>query len=79
MARHKNMVWSVGENVSVAEATLTVLMDIRDELQSVRNHLGNISATMSCRNFQRIPAKIDRIGRNTEARKGAKTQRKAGS
>lgn len=60
--RKKNVEWTPGaedgsmptwERVQVA-----LLMDIRDELQRLNNIL-------ECPNFQRIPAKLDRIGRNT--------------
>lgn len=60
--RKKNSIWYVadesGKTLTWDEAQLAVLMDIRDELQAMNR-------VLRCPNFQHIPAKLDRIGRNT--------------
>jgi hypothetical protein len=71
MARHKDMDWNLPEGTPNSRGGHThswesiqaaILMDIRDELKQ-------LNRTFSCTNFQRIPAKLDRIGRNTEKRR----------
>jgi ABC-type transporter Mla MlaB component len=66
MARRKNVDWSIpdlGQTVTVDEAQLAVLMDIRDELQ-------RLNALLHCQNFQAIPSHLRSIARNTtKARK----------
>jgi hypothetical protein len=74
MARHKNCDWNLPEGTpnprtgghthAWESITAALLMDIRDELKQ-------LNQTFSCTNFQRIPAKLDRIGRNTEKRRKA--------
>lgn len=49
---------------------LALLMDIRDELRAIRSSL----SVLRCRNFLRVPAKLDRIGRNTERKQRAKAK-----
>jgi hypothetical protein len=63
MARHKNVQWSL--HASNADGTtgwetikVSVLMDIRDELQQLNTLLG-------CRNFTSIPRTLRAIARNT--------------
>lgn len=53
--RHKNENWAVNGS-SVADAQLCVLMDIRDELQTLNDIL-------RCPNFQDIPRKLDHLSR----------------
>lgn len=60
MARHKNTDWNLPgpqlENWS--QASVAVLMDIRDELQALNRIIG-------CPNFIRIPQILDQISKNT--------------
>lgn len=46
-------------------AFLATLMDIRDELKE-------LNAVFRCKNFQRIPAKLDAIRRNTARKRQSK-------
>lgn len=49
MARHKNTNWKLPDNENTWESSkLAVLMDIRDELQTLNGLLG-------CPNFKEIP------------------------
>lgn len=57
------------------QAALSALMDIRDELKAARDKLRRLNALLHCGNFQRIPAKLDRIGRNTEKKKRSRVSR----
>jgi hypothetical protein len=54
--RHKNVKWSVGEQPNMDGAQLTVLMDIRDELQTLNRILG-------CFRVRRMSDDINRIDR----------------
>lgn len=70
--RHKNVDWRIPNNsdgtVAHRDAELAVLMDIRDELQT-------LNGTLRCPNFLAIPAKLDAIRRNTakpRPRKGSR-------
>lgn len=65
MPRRANENWNLPEQITWEHVAIAVLMDIRDELRLIRQ-------TLHCRNFQRIPAKLDRIGRNTERRRRPK-------
>lgn len=56
--RHKNKVWGLTETPDVGLAQLGLLMDIRDELQ-------RLNSLLHCPNFTSIPAKLDRIVKNT--------------
>ena len=62
MARHRNIDWGVSKDAlrtpSYEDVKVSVLMDIRDELQ----HLNRI---LDCENFQAIPRKLEAIRRNT--------------
>lgn len=64
--RHKNGKWVIHNNgdgtVPTADAHLAVLMDIRDELQSM-------NAVLHCSNFLAIPRKLEAIRLNTKKRK----------
>ena len=67
MPKHRNVDWALAETDEGAlqnwdMVSIAVLMDIRKELQ----HLNSI---FDCTNFLSIPAKLDRIGRNTTAAK----------
>lgn len=66
MARHKNAEWVLAEDINsegklsgLARRQVAVLMDIRDELQTLNTLLG-------CRNFTGIPATLRAIQRNTK-------------
>lgn len=60
--RRKDVNWEPaeanGDMPNWERVSIAVLMDIRDELKK-------LNALLHCQNFQRIPAKLDRIGRNT--------------
>jgi len=60
MARHKNANWNLAEPkvTSWEEASVAVLMDIRDELQ-------RLNALLYCGNFTAIPSTLRAIRRNT--------------
>lgn len=69
MARFKNANWGVREaegNKNSAfdchEASLAVLMDIRDEMQ-------RMNALLHCKNFLDIPLRLRMIQKNTQKRK----------
>lgn len=70
--RHKNGQWNLPTNDNGAIASwdyvkIAVLMDIRDELQTLNRLLG-------CSNFIRIPTVLDAISKNTKPkRKAAKS------
>ena len=68
MARHANVKWNLPEGVRQPDGSTThkweaihsaLLMDLRDELQS-------LNVLLHCSNFVNIPAKLERIARNTE-------------
>jgi hypothetical protein len=71
--RKKNINWRINTNLDgttpSVDAKLAVLMDIRDELQSVKSLLQDIAAPLRCQNFLRIPKKLDAIRKNTERKK----------
>lgn len=60
--RKRNANWTLNVpydgKFSPDQAQLAVLMDIRDELQT-------LNRVFSCHNFQTIPRKLDRISANT--------------
>lgn len=60
--RKKNVYWMIRTNADgttpTDQATLALLMDIRDELQA-------LNRILNCRNFLDIPRKLDQIRRNT--------------
>jgi hypothetical protein len=74
-SRFKDVNWNVGGddnagvNPSMDGAQLAVLMDMRDELKTIRYAITNVDRLLSCSNFTRIPAKIDAIRKNTERKK----------
>lgn len=66
MARHRNENWGLaddinaaGNHVALARRQVAVLMDIRDELQT-------LNKLLACRNFTGIPATLRAIQRNTK-------------
>lgn len=63
--RQKNIEWNIhpkpNGNYSYEAAHLAVLMDLRDELQT-------LNGLLRCPNFIAIPRKLDRIARNTTKR-----------
>lgn len=65
MARHKDSDWNLPDRAQNWEqASVAVLMDIRDELRRVASLL----SVLQCRNFLSIPAKLERIARQTKKR-----------
>ena len=64
MARHENVSWNLpdGSRPGYDAATLAVLMDLRDELQTIR-------LILQCPRFQGIPNAIGTIVRNTQRRR----------
>lgn len=58
MARHKDAQWSLpeGKVETWEQASVAVLMDIRDELKT-------LNALLRCPNFIAIPQKLDAIRR----------------
>lgn len=70
--RHVNVDWKVPETASGAVQTwdlvaLCVLMDIRDELQSMNSVLGS---TLQCHNTVAIPHTLARIDRRLQKQFG---------
>jgi len=63
--RRKNVDWDIGDDLTWDKVKLAVLMDIRDELQTLNRLLG-------CSNFVNIPNVLIAIKANT-----AKPKRKA--
>lgn len=69
--RRANQNWLVADETGYPYANgldgriLATLMDIRDELREIKNRL----APLQCSSFLKIPAKLDRIGRNTQRKK----------
>lgn len=63
--RKKNVTWRITTNpdgtTPSTDATLAVLMDIRDELQ-------RLNALFRCANFTGIPSSLRAIERNTKKR-----------
>ncbi len=59
MGRHKDANWTIPDSVTTFEqASLAVLMDIRDELKRLNSIIG-------CPRFISIPKTLDSIKRNT--------------
>lgn len=78
MSNFKNMDWEIKKGnlpnsvASVNEASLAVLMDIRDELQK-------LNSVFSCSNFVQIPQVLKDIRKNTnKRRKPIKPKRRRG-
>ena len=74
MARFKDCNWELPETpdhqIKTWEAVqFALLMDIRDELQT-------LNRLLSCRRFMDIPLVLDQIQRNTKKRPRKKTTRK---
>jgi hypothetical protein len=67
MARHKNSDWQLpGPRIGTWEQVgIAVLMDIRDELQSIGLQQTRLLNILECRNFQNIPRILRAIARNT--------------
>lgn len=65
--RHQNVKWVLAEHPQVDQVQIAVLMDIRDELQT-------LNAVFRCRNFLEIPVVLRAIRRNT-AKPRKKTKR----
>lgn len=67
MGRHKNAQWNLPEPKleTWEQAGIALLMDLRDELQSMNQKL----SVLQCHNFLRIPQKLDAIRRNTTKKK----------
>lgn len=58
--RRKNAQWNVSER-SVGNAQLGLLMDIRDELQTIVTQNASILALLNCSNTLEIPHTLKRI------------------
>lgn len=65
MPRHKDRAWDLPDHCDYPAATLGVLMDIRDELKLLNNHI-------QCHEFINIPRVLRAIQRNTAKKKGAR-------
>jgi hypothetical protein len=69
MKQWPNAEWNLADetgNITTWEKVgIAVLMDIRRELQK-------LNRLFQCPNFQAIPKKLDRIGRNTARKRKAK-------
>ena len=61
-SRYKNANWVVPDEPSLDYAKLSVLMDIRDELQV-------LNRVFQCPNFLAVPRKLDIIIKNTKKKK----------
>ena len=66
MRKTKGWDWSLSPNADgrygIDVAQLSVLMDIRDELQ-------RLNGILQCPNFIAVPAKLDQIAKNTRKRR----------
>ena len=66
--KYRNSDWTLNEGtdgksvINATEASLSVLMDIRDELKSLNRVIG-------CRNFMNIPATLRSIQKSVSKRK----------
>jgi hypothetical protein len=74
MRKTKNWSWSITENAigggySTENAQLSVLMDIRDELQGIRRRL-------DCSDTLQIPSLLRSIVSNTKKRRKRRTKKK---
>ncbi len=65
MARSKNLEWNLPDSPTWNSAQLAVLMDIRDELQT-------LNRLLACPHFLAIPHKLDAIRRNTAKPRAAR-------
>ena len=72
MARHKDAKWNLAEVPSNEHVMIAVLMDIRDELQSLRSSLTNansclvrMAGRLDCHETISIPRLLRRISVNT--------------
>lgn len=69
MARFKNFDWNLSRlnsgNYSFDTIKISVLMDIRDELQT-------LNSLLHCHNFTQMPTTLHAIRRNTMKRKRVK-------
>lgn len=66
MARHKNGNWDLLETQpGYPGAQLAVLMDIRDELQT-------LNRLLACPNFLAIPRRLEAIRKNTAPKREAR-------
>lgn len=63
--RHKNRNWNLGDtltSITWNQVQTALLMDIRDELQSM-------NSILHCSNFLAIPNKLEAIRRNTRKKR----------
>lgn len=67
--RKKNVNWTVatpnGDVPSWERASIAVLMDIRDEMQSLNMEMRRLNALLHCPNFIEIPRILRRVRSNT--------------
>jgi hypothetical protein len=63
MSRRKDVDWNIPEKeLTWEQASVAVLMDLRDELKEISHSV----SVLQCSNFIRIPKVLDRIARNTK-------------
>jgi hypothetical protein len=73
--RHKNANWNLPEKLTDwSQASVAVLMDIHDELKTTNYELRNLNRIFGCRNFLRIPRKLDAIRLNTAVKRKRKAK-----
>jgi len=63
--RHKNAKWSLTEKPTTDLAMLGLLMDLRDELQSIGMQNARLLNILECKNFLNVPRTLRTIARNT--------------
>lgn len=75
--RHKNMNWTLptntqGDRLTWDHAKIAVLMDIRDELQYIKEILCPVRDRLNCSETMRIPALLRAIKKNTTKKRRAR-------
>lgn len=66
-SRHKDVKWTVGETPDISGASLTVLMDLRDEAKRSNDLLERLVNVLECHNTFAIPHTLTRIDRRLAA------------
>lgn len=69
MARHKDANWNIAEQPDTANAQLTVLMDIRDELKQINRQLGCYRIPRALDAMHELGVKLRREKRNRRKRR----------
>lgn len=76
--RRKDINWTVcnadGNGQTFAGAQLAVLMDLRDELQGIRDQITSLNGLLHCPNFVGIPTVLRQIRKNTTKKRKAKAK-----